>query len=70
MADNTEEFTFPNEEQIVNSPEVPEEVTPVSQDVPEKKQEDKWVIALMILASVLSLGIIGFLAYWLQFLVI
>ena len=40
-----------------------------AQDIPPKKQEDIWVILLMILASFLCLGIIGFLIYWLQFLV-
>ena len=32
----------------------------------QEKSEDKWLIALMGVASVLCLGIIGILVYWMQ----
>ena len=33
----------------------------------QQKREDKWLVTLMAIASILCLGIIGYLVYWLEF---
>lgn len=54
------------DDDLADYQETPQAVFTVPQADPAQKREDKWQIALMITASVLSLGIIGVLVYWLE----
>ncbi len=60
----------PEEEPVPLDPKVMEEkkMKNIANDNQRKKKEDKALVALMATASVLCLGIIGVLAYWLTVL--
>lgn len=53
-------------EDLADYSETPAEELAFPQTDPGKKREDKWLIALMIIASALTIGIISVLIYWLE----
>lgn len=62
-------YTIPEEPEQIPEPPVNDGDTmkkSTKKTKPDKKKDDKVVIALMIIASFLCVGIIGVLIYWLE----
>ena len=65
MANDREQELKRLDEELFTEEMIAEE-PPIEPVAPEKKKEDKLVIALMLIASGLTMGIIGVLVYWLE----